>query len=80
MNYRQFKKLRLDLDEIYAYEIYPSDDPQFKHRINLYPRGYKGSYFQITFLYEDTRDFEETSQFLDEYFSVKTEEEVKILP
>ena len=83
MDYRKIKDLRVDLDEIFAYTLQKSNKREkgWHDKIYLYPKSFRGTYLEVYFdTMKDNDLFKETVFMLDEFFSVKTEAESRILP
>ena len=80
---RKFLDLRIDIDEIYAYETSISSKREAGWHDTLY-FFVKGSRKESLYVNYDTvkenREFKEAIKLLDDYFSVKSDAEDKILP
>ncbi len=82
-DYRKFKKLRVNLETVFAFKICPSLSSGHNHSIYFYSKEQKNgdNYFYVSYdSPKEDKEFEEATKFLDEYFDVKTEAESKILP
>jgi hypothetical protein len=82
-DFRKFQNYRIDLSEIYAFYVNKKEERSslYNDKIILYPRTRPKDRIEVYYkIGKDELLFEETVKILDEYFSVKTEEESRILP
>ena len=82
-NFHKFKKLRIDLDEVYAFytNIPNKREKGWVDKILIYTKPKKGDYFEVHYdTVEENTEFKAAVSMLDELFEVKTEAEAKILP
>ena len=82
-NFRKFKTLRVDLDSIYGYDLSISGKREsgWHDTIYFYPKtGRKEAVYVYYDAAQDNVAFEEAIRMLDDYFSIKTDEEDKLLP
>lgn len=82
-DFRKFNDLRIDLTGIYAYAISVSNKREagWHDSIYFYPKASRREYVSVNFdSIKDIKLFEESVKLLDEYFSIKSDAEDKLLP
>lgn len=83
MDYRKFKKLRINLDDVFAYETSVSNKREigWHDSIYFYIKGSRKEYLYVQYdSVKEQNEFKEAMDILDEYFGVKSEKESRILP
>jgi len=83
MNFRKFKDLRIDLDEVLAYDtsVCNKREKGYFDQILFYPKSGRHEYFSVRyFTTKDENQMKEDLQVLDDYFSIKSDAENKLLP
>ena len=83
MNFRKFKNLRIDLDEVLAYDTSLSHTREsgYYDSIIFYPKSGRHEYFSVRYYTaKDEAQMKEDLQVLDDHFSIKSDEENKLLP
>jgi len=82
-NFVKFKKLRIDLEEVYAFSAYESGTREkgYVDKLLIYTKPKRGDSFEVYYdTIKDRSGFEEAVAMLDELFEVKSEQVSKILP
>ncbi len=82
-NFRKFKDLRIDLNGIYAYDTHIANNRSsgYHDTIYFYPKtARKDVIYAYYYCGKDEAQFEEDLKSLDDLFSIKSDEENKILP